>query len=426
MNRLSLKLLVLLFLLFFCFSDAVARIEYRVVKTRGKGLTEKKAIYDALKGALEQVNGLQMSAKEKSSLESMFREVDGQKSEISEEKFQQKVTTATKGTVKQYEILSAIQDPSMDGQWIVSLESTIAKYITSQQVNRIRLAVIPFKVNQFNSEQEIFAEQITQNLVSYLTQTRRFAMLDRENSIEQQRELDFLKREDVPVEEMARIGNKIGTDFIVVGRIDKLTCRTSSVTLRRMGEKVFSSTCDVSVSYRVIDIATGQILGSDSYVYRKRVNGSSCDYSGIAQKAAASFGRKITESIFPIAVVAVRNGFVTLGQGGNTIRVGQNYNLIEYGDDIYDPNTGESLGQEEIPVGLIKIVSVQAKISRAKIIKSNVDIDKYFEPGRYIVRVVNVKQTYKKNPVGLSEKTGYQSRESSGNSRRKIINKDDW
>ena len=403
-----------------------ARVEYKVVTVNGSGATEKEAIYDALKGALEQVNGLQMSAKEESSLKSMFREVDGQSSEYSEEKFQQKVKTATKGTVKQYEILSKSQDSGTDGQWVVSIEATIAKYVTSQQVNRIRLAVIPFKISQSTAELKIFSTQLTQALVSFLTQTRRFAMLDREFSEEQQKELDFLKSEDVPIEEMARIGNKIGTDFIVIGKIEKLIHRTSSITLKRSGKNISSTICGVNVSYRVIDIATGQILSSDSYACTNKVNGSSCYYSKMALKAASSFGKKISESVFPIAVVSVSEESITLGQGGKTIRIGQKFKLIEYGKNIFDPYTGESLGQEEIPVGLIKIVAVQAKTSRAKVINLKLDIEKYFEPGRFIVRAVNGKSYHKNEPGSPPKNRDNSPKNTSVKSRRNKISKDDW
>ncbi|MCK5680036.1 hypothetical protein KAI46_04410 [bacterium] len=427
MSQFSLKLFVLLLLLFSCFSDVGARVEYRVVQVNGNGLTEKEAIYDALKGALEQVNGLQMSAKEESSLKSMFREVDGKSSEYSEEKFQQKVNTSTKGTVKQYEILSKSQAPGTDGQWVVSIEATIAKYVSSQQINRTRLAVIPFIISQSNDELETFSTQITQALVSFLTQTRRFAMLDREFSAEQQRELDFLKREDVPVEEMARIGNKIGTDFIVIGKVEKLIHRTSSITLKRSGKKISSTICGVNVSYRVIDIATGQILSSDSYTCTNKVNGTSCHYPEMALKAASSFGKKISESVFPIAVVSVSEESITLGQGGKTIRIGQKFKLIEYGKNIFDPYTGESLGQEEIPIGLIKIVAVQAKTSRAKIINLKLDIEKYFEPGRFIVRAINEKSFYKKEPSKQPKNRENTLKETFPvKSRRNKFSKDDW
>jgi len=220
--------LILLLLLLVNLPTLEARVENKVVTVNGSGATEKEAIYDALKSALEQINGLQMSAKEKSSLRSIFIKKNGASSENSEEKFQQQVKTATKGTIKQFDILSKDQDK--DGRWEVSLEVTVAKYITSQQINRIRLAVIPFRVYQSDNESKIFSTQITQSLVNFLTQTRRFAMVDREFTFEQQKELDFLKRDDVPVEEMARIGNKIGTDFIVTGRVEKLIHKTSSMT----------------------------------------------------------------------------------------------------------------------------------------------------------------------------------------------------
>ena len=114
---------------------------------------------------------------------------------------------------------------------------------------------------------------------------------------------------------------------------------------------------------------------------------------------------------------------MTLGQGGNTILVGQRFNIIQYGRNLFDPHTGESLGLEEMPVGLIKVVSVQAKTSRAKIIKLEIDLGKNFELGKFIVRAVKADKSYEKDHQKSSRMSG-------GNtpikSRKKIINDDDW
>lgn len=427
MKHTLLKSFVLLLLLALSYSQAVAGVEYVTVEVKGVGTTEKEAIYDALQSALEQVNGLQMSTKEKSSFESIFMDVDGKSSEITEEKLQQKVKTATKGTVRQYEILSKYQEPKNRRCWSVSLKVTIAKYINSQQINRIRLAVIPFKFLQKNRELEIFSTQITQNLVTFLTQTRKFAMLDREFSAEQQNELDFLKRDDVPVEEMARIGNRLGTDFIVTGKIEKLIHKTSSMTLKRTGRKIYTTICGVNASYRLINIATGQILSSDSFDCRKKVSGTACRYHDMVIDAATSFGKQITESIFPIVVVSVTGQFLTLGQGGKTIHVGQRFNLIKYGKKIVDPYTGESLGREEIPVGTIKIVAVQAKTSRAKATNLKVNIEKNFELGKFIIRAVKEKKSYKKVPQKqLKQRRDTSKKNPTTKKHRNKISDDDW
>lgn len=428
MKRTLLKSFFLFLLLVLFCSQAVAGVEYVTVEVKGVGTTEKEAIYDALKGALGQVNGLQMSAQSETSLKAIIKSVNDNDSEYFEEKLQKKINTATKGTIKQYTIVSKQTDPNMNNNWVVVIDATIAKYVVSQQTNRLRMAVIPFKASNPGNELKIFSSQLTQAIISFLTQTRKFAVLDREFSSEQQKELDFFKKEDTPPEEMSRVGNRVGADFIVIGKIEKLIQRTNTITLKRTGKKISTTQCGAEVSFRVIDVATGQIVLSDLSNRTKKNNGSSCNHSAIALMVASTLGNQILEAIFPVTVVSVNDKFVTLGQGGKTIRRGQRFNLIEYGRKITDPYTGETLGREETSIGLIEVVDVQAKISRAKIIKIDRDIEKNFVPGKFIIRTVKFEHHKKRNHDDSKKQERVIDKSSKNNNKRgtKRISKDDW
>ncbi len=427
MKRYLVKLLIISFLFLLCVPQLFAKVRDVTVETQGIGVTEKEAVCDALKSAVEQVNGLQISAEEESSLLSLIETSNDKNSEYLAEKSSQHLETKTKGIIKQYSVISKFRDPNINNDWMVTVEVTISKFIPSQQTNKDRLVVIPFRINNpSNKIIKNFSEQLRQKLVSFLTQTRRFAILDREFLTEQNEELNFITRRDVSPDEKAKIGNKLGADFIVIGKINTLVHEVISRILKHSGKKIFNVKCGIDLSYRVINVATGRILLSDSYKNIKVLNGKFCNYDDIAQKASIIIGSQITNVIFPIAVVSVSGKTLYLGQGGKSIHIGQRLKLVKYGKTVTDPYTGESLGREEIPVGIIEVVDVQMKLSKAKIIKTNVNIEGTFEPNRYIVRNITNSSTVVHRHK-IEKQTGTKKHKNdNGEKKRKKITEDDW
>jgi len=372
---------------------AFAKIKYVTVEKNGMGETAKAAIYDALGQALGQVNGMKMSTKDRAALSSVRVEANilGVKdvAELNSEEFQQEVQTATKGVIKRYEVLALGNDPHNEGMVNVTLKATIAKFQVSRQAKRNRIAVLPFRIeNPDDMVQAAFSENLCQGLVSYLTQTRKFAVIDRDFEKESKGELDSLKGDNVPVEEMARLGNRLGTDFIVVGQINKVVSQKWYNEMKSTGKKFPVSRYGGAFTYRVIDVATGQIMFSRLHNGIRTHEGGLPDMSRIAKKNAETVGEKIVQGIFPLVVISVSDKFVYIDQGGETVKNGQKYNLIQYGKNLFDPYTKESLGREEIAVGVVQVANVQAKTSRAKILKCSLDMNKVFSPNAFIVRPI--------------------------------------
>ena len=77
---------------------------------------------------------------------------------------------------------------------------------------------------------------------------------------------------------------------------------------------------------------------------------------------------------------------VTLGQGGKTIQKDREYNIVKLGKRIVDPYTKESIGREEIIVGKVEIIDVQAKSSTARIISSHEDLTPSIKNMSLIIR----------------------------------------
>ena len=61
---------------------------------------------------------------------------------------------------------------------------------------------------------------LTQSLVSYLVQTRKFTVLDREYMNDVDNELSMIKNNQTNIEEKVKLGQKLFSDYILVGTLE--------------------------------------------------------------------------------------------------------------------------------------------------------------------------------------------------------------
>jgi hypothetical protein len=381
-EKISPKFLILAFLFFFVASPSLAGIQYVDVKVQGSGANLKAAIYDALKMALSQVNGTVMSAQESASLDSITVSTDDDSNFKSTEKFRQDISAATKGVVKAFSIIRSSKNK--DGETQVMVAATIAKFELSAQTKRLRIAVVPFRIEggrKQSSKTQPFEKAFRRGVENYLTQSRRFAILDRSFLREQDKEQSLLRGEDFPTEELARLGNRIGTDYLVTGVVEKAYSYSKKTTMRTTGLVIKTPQVGGRVTYRILDVASAQVKFADTSVIH-RESGS---LDSAADRLSKSVGQKIVNAIFPVYVLSVDGNFLTLGQGGKTVGKGSVYSLVRLGKRMIDPYTKESLGRKETTVGSVRITDTQAKMSTAVILKLTIKMSS-LSKGDFIVR----------------------------------------
>ena len=64
----------------------------------------------------------------------------------------------------------------------------------------------------------------------------------------------------------------------------------------------------------------------------------------------------------------VSGDLVFLNMGSNKgVKVGDTFTVYALGEEIIDPDTGESLGSEETKVGTVEVIEVKEKYSKARV-----------------------------------------------------------
>lgn len=345
------------------YQPAYAKLDIITVQAEGTGANDKEAVLDALQWAVSQVNGVEIAASVQSQFSEVTAEIDGGVSNLLTSDFSKNIQTTTKGLIESFRIIDTTFD---GGVHVARIEANIAKYKQSKQLKRLRLAVsdiyIDSNVND-RSEADIITRTLRRSVTDYLTQTRKFAMIDRTFIEATQKELNFILGGNSPTVELVRLGNKVGTDYIIVMTVNQLDMATRETIYSTANVTKKTRSHDIDISVRIIDVATSQI--KFSYSITKSDKSS---YRQLAKSSGQLLGQIISNAIYPARIVDIEGGMVTINQGGKTLRKGEIYDLVKLGKALVDPYTKEKIGRKEIAVGQVKIKAVQAKQSSAEII----------------------------------------------------------
>ena len=268
----------------------------------------------------------------------------------------------------------------------------MASYELPPEASRVRIAVFPFKVFNAQGDKEKLQRLINQEVNNYFVQTRKFAILDRSYLEEVAKEKSKILDGSAPAIEMAKIGNEISADFIIVGSVEDFkTEKTVTKVLTDESTKITRESATLNLNYRVLDVTTKQISNSDTIKLKISSKGGPNEaMSEIALRVAKNMGEEVLFSIYPVLVEKIDGQDLYLGQGGKQFKTGDVYEVFEKGDKIYDSYTKEAIGNIESPRGKVQITSVSSNMSKARSTEKGIDFSANFTPGKYILRPIKV------------------------------------
>lgn len=331
------------------------------VEAEGTGNNREQAVARAVLSAVQQVNGVSIQADTvMAQATAQIATNDGSRVELSAE-VRASIQQQGGGTVRSYRILSVERDET--GSYVAKVWVQVERFrsTTTAGDTRRRLVVSEFLDEQRRPSE--FGRQLREALLQHLTQSRRFAILDRDANSAYEQEMALLQR-SAPLVEQVRVGQVLGADFIVVGTIRGVGAQRSEQQLSLTGETVVRTSARGAFDFQVLEIATRQVrwAGSASAA-------SGGDLRRVLEDIATRVGRDISQTIYPLRVIrAEAPGEIILNQGGVTVSVGQRFRLMVLGDELRDPYTNESLGQVERDLGEIEIQRVDPRLSYAKLV----------------------------------------------------------
>ena len=389
--------------LLLCASLYAAEADNVVVReVIGRGSTRSQAIKDALYVAVGQSRGVEVDS---GRYELGFSEsgigVDSDKSEggksrriqfdsISVDTSGTVYTTKIGGSVKSYEVL---EEKEVADGYEVKVRVTVVDYGPRGEAHRPKVGLMFARTLQpaysFFGEPvpgEVVSAMFTQRLAIALTQTNKFAVLDRESIAEFAREKSLLVSNDAPLEERAKLAEMLGSDYLLVGTISQAMLIRQQRQLEAANYTVNEYKARVVFNYRLILSYSRQIVVAgvvEKYLENEEIRALADEQSSAqwdpTQVRDAVFGvvanevvAKIIDQLYPVRIAAVQaDGQVVVNQGGDRIAQGALFEIYVAGEEVFDPDTKESLGKIETLVATIKVTKVANKMSFAEVVSGD-------------------------------------------------------
>jgi hypothetical protein len=363
----------------------------------GKGSSRSQAIKDALYVAVSQVRGVEVGS---GTYELGFSEagigVDSGQADKRRVEFDS-LSVATSGTVyttkiggavKSYEVID--EKELADSGYEVKLKVTVYDYAPRGDSQRPKIGVMPvrtladsYSFLDVQTPSSVLSSLLSQRLAVGLTQTNKFAVLDRESIAEFALEKRLLVSNDAPLEERAKLAEMLGSDYLLTGAISQAKLEKKQKVLGAANYTVNEYKARVVFNYRLIVSFTRQVVVAgvvEKYLENEQIRAladeqSSAEWDGgqirdailaiVANEAVA----EIIDRLYPMRVASVQeNGVVVVNQGGDRISQGMLLDVFTEGEEVFDPDTKESLGKVQNVIATIRVKGVAEKMSFAEVI----------------------------------------------------------
>lgn len=261
--------LLLSIVLFFCSPLLHAAANEVEQKGLGFGNTYQEALSSALLESVRQVRGLEAGTV--SGLRFELNSITAGSSYQLNGKLQQTtdIYTQSTGWIKSYTIVDVKQPKGEGGNWQVTITAMIPQY--QQAVaddKRQTIAVLPFHINQTQVKVDNapgskwkIATQLSSAIQSTLVRSQHYAVLNRNFASELGREERLWNSNRVNPHEASRLGEQLGADLMLLGHIDRFTLGHQSKAF--YGADLGRQKAEITLSYQLIESATGKIIWSD-------------------------------------------------------------------------------------------------------------------------------------------------------------------
>lgn len=267
----------------------------------------------------------------------------------------------------------------MRSYWKVRLRVDVAQYRAPEERGKPKIVVAMPRANSGSytvGDSRVPAPEVASairgRLSDILTQTKRFIVLDREFSSEMQAEIDHINSGNVRVQDFARLKQQLATDLILIPSIERFEYAKSVKQLRMSDRQLVSYAGGGRITLRLLNAATGEVVMSDSFDHKlasadpstmPRVIDGNSMAAQMMDALSGQIGSAIVTEIFPVSVVALNGDQVVLSQGGESLQAGQRWEAVYLGEELKDPQTGNSLGRHEMPFGTIRVDRVSSQTS---------------------------------------------------------------
>ena len=396
--------------------SAATKTATREIEIESQGTSYQSAVNEALVDAISRVHGKQISLEKLSESVEVSVADGAQQDYLSGDAYQSQIREKTEGMVLGFEVLNSEQ--ISDNKWSVLVKVQVADYKKSESADRQRIAVLPFKTTKQafslagqSTKAETVANTLSSSVIEKLVTTRKFAILDRDFDESTKSELARISTGYVAPAEFSRLTQGLIADYVLVGAIDALNFDLYERTMRTSDKKFVSGQGRIKVSFRLIEVATSQIVFSGSasseLTDKNLANGVQTSATEIIQqfnsKIAASIVRDTTDQIYPLTIVGRQGDEVIVSEGSSTLKEGQQYQVFRRLEKIVDPYTNELIGWSEEFCCEVQITRVTTRLSYGTLLKLKMELPESIKPKTLMLREIKKTNIISKKPTSAQK-----------------------
>jgi curli biogenesis system outer membrane secretion channel CsgG len=187
----------------------------------------------------------------------------------------------------------------------------------------------------------------------------------------------------VTPESAAKAGKMLGAEFAIIGAVTEFGYKKQSTggALKKIGigASVSKQSATVGIDVRFVNTTSGEILKAENVRREKKNLGGSLDTEDIRFDNQDKFDESLVgkatreaiedivklldeqsgaETVWEAKVVMMKDDQVIINDGAETgVKAGERFVIYRPGEEMIDPDTGESLGADETKVGEIEVVN---------------------------------------------------------------------
>lgn len=203
----------------------------------------------------------------------------------------------------------------------------------------------------------------TDTIISRLTQTKRFQLIDRQEVdqlLTEQLAQALAENRDMP----SAMGTLKGADYIVYGSLASFSIEEKTTQLPGSSRSFTSKVGHVEGNMRIVDARSGDIMASRKISVVKKIDDTAegaRKVTALADAFAEQVVMLLMNSVYPIKVAAVADdGTIYINRGADGgLNLDEVLDVFRPGKPIIDPDTGVQLGVEEKVIGQLKITEVE-------------------------------------------------------------------
>jgi curli biogenesis system outer membrane secretion channel CsgG len=235
-------------------------------------------------------------------------------------------------------------------------------------------------------------DSLNQHLIVAFEQSNKFQIVARSDLGA------ILKDQQIPVgairdpEDLKELPGKIkGLDYLVLGVITDFSDQKSGMFVQSLNMRVDVRVVQANLILKIYNTTTGALIEAVNIPVRQEDKGTTRvpqqGYSnnapddslieGVVNQLADASVNRVVDIVYPARIIAITDNQVSINRGqGSSIAPNQIWEVFALGNEMIDPDTGTSLGREEIKVGEIQITSVLPNFSQGVIVGENHGIDR--------------------------------------------------